>query len=69
MQDRMQRAFLCEIDGTLGDGLQDSRNAHVLNNFVPLVALAMLSNMDFQATLTKDATIEHMTKCMTKSGQ
>ena len=29
----------------------------------------MLSNMDFQATLTKDAVIEHMTKYMTKSGQ
>ena len=31
--------------------------------------LAMLSNMDFQATLTKDAVIEYMTKYMTKSGQ
>ncbi len=29
----------------------------------------MLSNMDFQATLTKDAVIEYMTKYMTKSGQ
>ncbi len=31
--------------------------------------LAMLSNMDFQATLTKDAVIDYMTKYMTKSGQ
>ena len=31
--------------------------------------LAMLSNCDFQATLTKDAVIEYMTKYMTKSGQ
>ena len=29
----------------------------------------MLSNCDFQATLTKDAVIEYMTKYMTKSGQ
>ena len=29
----------------------------------------MLSNMDFQATLTKDAVIEYMTKYMTKAGQ
>ena len=29
----------------------------------------MLSNMDFQATLTKEAVIEYMTKYMTKSGQ
>jgi len=28
-----------------------SRNCNFLNNFVPLDALAMLSNMDFQATL------------------
>ena len=44
-------------------------NCHFLNNFAPPVALAMLSNMDFQATLTKDAAIEYMTKYMTKSGQ
>ena len=31
--------------------------------------LAMLSNCDFQATLTKDAVVEYMTKYMTKSGQ
>ena len=31
--------------------------------------MSMLSNMDFQATLTKDAVIEYMTKYMTKAGQ
>ena len=31
--------------------------------------LAMLSNMDFQATLSKDVVIEYLTKYMTKSGQ
>ena len=46
-----------------------ARNCHFLNNFVPAVMLAMLSNMDFQATLTKDAVIDYMTKYMTKSGQ
>ena len=45
------------------------RNCHFLNNFVPIILLAMLSNCDFQATLTKDAVIEYMTKYMTKSGQ
>ena len=39
-----------------------ARNCHFINNYVPLVLLAMLSNMDFQATLTKDAVIEYMTK-------
>ena len=38
------------------------RNCHFLNNCVPAVMLAMLSNMDFQATLTKDAVIDYMTK-------
>ena len=46
-----------------------ARNCHFLNNFVPLVMLALLANMDFQATLSKDAVIEYMTKYMTKSGQ
>ena len=46
-----------------------ARNCNFLNNFVPLIMLAMLSNMDFQATLSKDAVIEYMTKYMTKSGQ
>ena len=41
----------------------------LFNNFVPLLALAMLSNMDFQATTTKFGVIEYMTKYMTKSGQ
>ena len=45
------------------------RNCKFLNNFVPIILLAMLSNCDFQATLTKDAVIEYMTKYMTKSGQ
>ena len=45
------------------------RNCHFLNKFVPAVMLAMLSNMDFQATLTKDAVIDYMTKHMTKSVQ
>ena len=34
-----------------------------------LPALAMLSNMDFQAMLTKDAVVEYMIKYMTKAGQ
>ena len=46
-----------------------ARNCNFLNNYVPVLMLAMLSNMDFQATLSKDAVIEYMTKCMTKSGQ
>ena len=46
-----------------------ARNCNFLNNFVPIVLLALLGNMDFQATLTKDAGIEYMTKYMTKSGQ
>ena len=46
-----------------------ARNCHFINNFVPPLLLATLSNMDFQATLTKDAVIEYMTKYMTKSGQ
>ena len=45
------------------------RNCHFLNNFIPVVLLAMLSNMDVQATLSKDAVIEYLTKYMTKSGQ
>ena len=45
------------------------RNCNFINNYVPIVSLAMLSNMDFQATLTKDAVVEYMTKYMTKSGQ
>jgi hypothetical protein len=40
-----------------------------MNNYVPIVLMSMLSNMDFQATLTKDAVIEYMTKYMTKAGQ
>ena len=35
-----------------------ARNCNFLNNFVPLIMLAMLSNMDFQATLSKDAVLE-----------
>ena len=46
-----------------------ARNCNFLNNFVPLITMAMLSNMDFQATLSKDAVIEYMTKYATKSGQ
>ena len=46
-----------------------ARNCNFINNYVPIVALGMLSNMDFQATLTKDAVIEYMTKYMTKAGQ
>ena len=42
---------------------------HFTNNCVPLVLMGMLSNMDLQATLTKDAVIEYMTKYMTKAGQ
>ena len=46
-----------------------ARNCHFLNNFVPIILLAMLSNMDFQAVLSKDAVIEYLTKYLTKSGQ
>ncbi len=46
-----------------------ARNCHFINNYVPIVLLALLANMDFQATLTKEAVIEYMTKYMTKSGQ
>ena len=46
-----------------------ARNCNFINNYAPLVIFALLSNMDFQATLTKDAVIEYMTKYMTKSGQ
>ena len=46
-----------------------ARNCHFINNHVPLVLMIMLSNMDFQATLTNDAVIEYMTKYMTKAGQ
>ena len=45
-----------------------TRNCHFLNNYVPIILLAMDSNMDFQATLTCDAVIEYMTKYMTKAG-
>ena len=46
-----------------------ARNCQFLNNFTPTVLLAMLSNIGFQATLTKDAVIEYATKYITKSGQ
>lgn len=46
-----------------------ARNCNYLNNYVPIILLAMCSNMDFQATLTCDAVIEYMTKYMTKAGQ
>ena len=46
-----------------------ARNCNFLNNFVPLIMLTMLPNMDFQATLSKDAVIEYMTKYMTAPGQ
>ena len=46
-----------------------SRNCNFLNNFVPVLLFAMVSNMDWQATLSKDAVIEYLTKYMTKSGQ
>ena len=46
-----------------------ARNCHFMNNYVPVVLMGMLSNMDFQATLTKAAVIEYMTKYMTKAGQ
>ena len=39
---------------------------HFINNLVPLSLMAMLSNMGFKATLTKDDVIEYMTKYMTK---
>ncbi len=41
----------------------------LINNYVPVLMLATLSNMDFQATTTKFGVIEYMTKYMTKSGQ
>jgi hypothetical protein len=40
-----------------------------MNNFVPVVSLATLANMDFQATTTKFGVVEYMTKYMTKAGQ
>eukprot|EP00959_Pyramimonas_sp_CCMP1952_P443555 9285864-Pyramimonas_sp.AAC.1 len=45
-----------------------ARNCHFLNNFVPVVMLAMLSNMDFQATLTKDAVVEYMSTNLVRPG-
>ena len=45
-----------------------ARNCAFFNNFVPVIALAMLANMDFQATTTKFAVIEYMTKYITKAG-
>ena len=44
-----------------------ARNCNFLNNFVTSVMLAMPSNIDFQATLTKYAVVEYMTKYMAKS--
>ena len=46
-----------------------ARNCNFRNNCVPLVLLALLSNVDFHAALSKDAVFEYMTKYMTKSGQ
>ena len=46
-----------------------ARNCHFINNFVPIISLATLANMDFQATTTKFGVIEYMTKYMTKAGQ
>jgi DNA replication protein DnaC len=46
-----------------------SRNCSYINNYVPVLMLATLSNMDFQATTTKFGVVEYMTKYMTKSGQ
>ena len=45
------------------------RNCNFINNFIPIISLATLANMDFQATITKFGVIEYMTKYMTKSGQ
>ena len=45
-----------------------ARNCHFLNHCAPIVALALLSNMDFQAALTKDTVVDYLTKYMTKSG-
>ena len=44
-----------------------ARNCAFMNNFIPVVALAMLANMDFQATTTKFAVIEYVTKYITKA--
>ena len=46
-----------------------ARNCHFINNYIPVVLLATLSNMDFQPTTTKFGVVEYMTKYMTKSGQ
>ena len=46
-----------------------ARNCHFINKFVPVVLLAALSNMDFQATTTKFGVVEYMTKYMARSGQ
>lgn len=45
-----------------------ARNCSFVNNYMPAMLLAGLSNMDMQATLTKTGVIEYMTKYMTKTG-
>ena len=52
-----------------GCAAEDKGRLHFVNNVVPIIMPAMLFNCNFQATLTKDAVIEYMTKYMTKSGQ
>ena len=44
-----------------------SRNCLFINNYVPVLMLATVSNMDFQATTTKFGVIEYMTIHMTKT--
>ena len=63
----MKRSTKTLVDEISTDWL--ARNCRFMNNAVPLLLLAMQSNMDFQATLSKDAVIEYLTKYMTKSGQ
>ena len=46
-----------------------ARNCNFVNNYIPIMMFMGLTNMDFQATLTKFAVIEYMTKYMTKAGQ
>ena len=46
-----------------------ARNCQFLSDFISTVLLAMLSNVDFQATLAKDAAVEYIAKYIAKSGQ
>ena len=46
-----------------------ARNCHFMNNFHPLLLLALLANMDVQAVTNRFAVVQYITKYMTKTGQ